>query len=129
MCHSFLFVVSAMTFPELLPSLFHDANQGLSPKNESRTTPASAGEGMPANENTPIDQRCLFTQPNSRQSDDVEDVNDEHNKNLCQIYNQSQELDMELVNKEANKDSDGDFNCSAAKADKFFASALESACE
>jgi hypothetical protein len=121
-----------MTFPELSPSSFHDAaNQGLTPENESRTTPASAGEGTPANENTPIGQRRLFTQPNSRQSDDVEDVDDEHNKNLRQIYNQSQELDMELVNEEANKDSDGDSNCSTAncQSGQVFASALESASE
>jgi hypothetical protein len=118
-----------MTFPELSPSSFHDADQGSSPENESRTTPASAGQGTPANEDTPIGQRRLFTQPDSRQSDDVEDVDDEHNKNLRRIYNQSQELDMELVNEEANEDSDGDSNCSAAEADEFFASALESASE
>jgi hypothetical protein len=118
-CHYFLFVVLTLTFPEFLLSLFHDADQGSSPQNESRTTPASAVEGMPANENTPIGQQLLFTHLDSHQSDNVEDVDDKHINNLCQIYNQSQELDMDLVNEEANEDSDGDSNCSAAKADVF----------
>jgi hypothetical protein len=116
-----------MTFPELSPSSFHDAHQGLSPKNQSRTTPASAMGATPANENTPIGQRCLLTQPGRLESDDVEDVNDEHNKNLRRIYNQSVELDMDLVEEDANEEGDGDSNCSAAEADKLFFSMLESA--
>jgi hypothetical protein len=110
MCHYFLVVVSTMTFPEFSPSSFHDADQGSSPQNESRATP----KDTPTNENTPNGQRHFFTQPDSCQSDDVEDVDDKHNKNLRQIYNQSQELDMDVVDDEANKDSDGDSNCSAA---------------
>jgi hypothetical protein len=52
-------------------------------------------------------QRHLFTQPSSRQSDDVEDVGNKHNKNLRRIYNQSQELDMELVHEEAKEEGKG----------------------
>jgi hypothetical protein len=52
-----------MTFPGLSLSSFHIAHQGLSPKNESRTTFASAFEATPTNENTLIAQWQLFAQP------------------------------------------------------------------
>jgi hypothetical protein len=74
-CHSFIFLLLTMTFPRLSLSSFHDAHQVLSPQNQSRTTPASAVGAMPANENTPIGQRRLFTQRSSRDSDNIEDVN------------------------------------------------------
>jgi hypothetical protein len=40
------------------------------------------------------------------ESDNVEDDDDNCNKSLCQICNQSLELDMDLVKKELKKDGD-----------------------
>jgi hypothetical protein len=94
-----------MTFPKLLLALFHDTYQGSSPENQSRTNSFKCRGG-------------------STWQDDVEDVNNKHNKNLYWLYNQSLELDMDLVEEEANKEGDGDSNCSAAKADKLFYSVL-----
>jgi hypothetical protein len=73
-------------------------------------------EDLPGNKKTPIGQQHLFAQPGTRQSDDVEDDDNNCNKSLLQLYNQSLELDMDQANQEAKEDGDGDSKCSAAKA-------------
>jgi hypothetical protein len=80
---------------------------GLSPGNESTTSPASVVDAMP-NENTPIDQWRLLAQPGTSKSDNIEGDDNDCNKSLCQLNSQSLELDMDLVHIEANEGGDGD---------------------
>jgi hypothetical protein len=108
----FQFLLSTMTFPELSPSLFDDARQGSSLQNESRITPVSAVEARPPMKILQLVNGGAYI---------YSTLHLPH-----RLYNQSLELDMDLVYKEANEDGDGDSNCSAAKVDKLFPSVLES---
>jgi hypothetical protein len=128
------FLMPTMNIPDLLPSLYHDANQDSSPVGESGATPTSAADSTPV-ENTPIQQRRLFAEASSRESNDDDDKEneDDHNKSsawlLGRIQNQSQELDMTVVKKEAEEDSDRDSNCSASKVQDFLESYKETSKE
>ena len=124
-----------MNVPESSPSLFHDAHQGSSPGNESRNTPGGADLDSVPDENTPIRQRRLFVEADTRESDknneDDDDDDNDHNTSATAIlrrrHNHSQELDMNLVQKEAEEDGDdGDSTCLAFEVDELSSSLLES---
>jgi hypothetical protein len=76
--------------------LFHDDHQVLSPKNESRTTPASAVEATPTNKN-PIGQHQLFAQHSTLKTDNVEGDDHNLNQSLHQLYNQLLEKQRKTV--------------------------------
>jgi hypothetical protein len=99
--------IATVTTNESSP-LFHDASQGASPDQHPSNTPASTDVVDSSVENTPIGQRCLFPASADVANEHDDDNNDNDNMACVnQLYTQSQELDLCLVEEDKNEEGDG----------------------
>jgi hypothetical protein len=103
-----------MNIPDSLLLSFHDAHQDFSPASGLHATPPASADAVSTPvEDTPIRQQRFFPEANNCKSNN--DNNNEEVEHTCQrngawllgrIQNQSLDIDMNLVKKEAEEEGD-----------------------